>query len=270
MISRQRPCPRNALALSRAAFLACALLFVLAALLSGQPRSMRQRHLETATYWQDRQIAKGAAGPPYRPRAAWRDAPWACAIQRWDHTAFHIVNQRCANPFFDRVMPWVTQAGDAFTLAFFLIAVCIYSARRWPSVATTVRLGLIGIVLGLIPVVIKAGLFRYRPATLYPYDIVLLVRPLYGRSFPSGHAFAAFSVAVILARRHPVLAPWALGLALLVGISRVSVGVHWPADVLAGAALGAACGWSVVALHGRRAVTQAAPVESEWEEARVV
>jgi undecaprenyl-diphosphatase len=53
-------------------------------------------------------------------------------------------------------------------------------------------------------------------------------------SFPSGHAAAALSVAVGYASVSPQLAGPLIGLAAIVGASRVVLGVHFPADVLAG------------------------------------
>ncbi len=58
-------------------------------------------------------------------------------------------------------------------------------------------------------------------------------------SFPSGHAASAFGFAVGAARAQPALGPPLLALATLVAYSRVHTGVHYPADVVAGAALGA-------------------------------
>jgi undecaprenyl-diphosphatase len=57
-------------------------------------------------------------------------------------------------------------------------------------------------------------------------------------SFPSGHAASAFAFAAGAANARPMpLAPlWVL--ATLVGYSRVHTGVHYPADVLAGAFVG--------------------------------
>lgn len=57
-------------------------------------------------------------------------------------------------------------------------------------------------------------------------------------SFPSGHATTAFATALILAFWYPRQTGLFLGLAVLVGLSRVVLGAHFPSDVLAGAVLG--------------------------------
>ena len=62
-------------------------------------------------------------------------------------------------------------------------------------------------------------------------------------SFPSGHATTAFAAAVVLALWFPRGTVPFVGVAVLVGFSRVMLGAHFPSDVLAGALLG-----SVVAL----------------------
>lgn len=75
---------------------------------------------------------------------------------------------------------------------------------------------------------------RY-PDRVHPYSIE------HSPSFPSGHTATAFALATSLSIRYPkwyVIAPTALW-ACSVGISRMNEGVHYPSDVLAGAALGA-------------------------------
>ena len=73
-----------------------------------------------------------------------------------------------------------------------------------------------------------------------------------GTSFPSGHAATsaagAIMLAVLVRRAVPALA----ALAVLVAFSRVYVGVHYPLDVLAGAALGAAVAGAVALALRRR------------------
>lgn len=53
-------------------------------------------------------------------------------------------------------------------------------------------------------------------------------------SFPSGHACAALAVGLAYAAAFPAWAAVAIGLAVIVGFSRVRLGVHYPGDVLAG------------------------------------
>ncbi len=98
--------------------------------------------------------------------------------------------------------------------------------------------------------VLKAVLQRPRPGA----EFALL--PLEGWAMPSGHAarLAAVSVAVLVAagwsasgeRRTQALAlAWALVAAnVVIGAFMVYLGAHWPTDVPAGWALGAALGWA--------------------------
>jgi undecaprenyl-diphosphatase len=95
---------------------------------------------------------------------------------------------------------------------------------------------------------VKDATSRTRPFEAHPQ-----IHPLYvvhSSSFPAGHAATAFAGAVILSAAARRFAPYFAGLAVLIGFSRVYVGVHYPTDVLAGAALGSLVGLvSAVALR---------------------
>jgi membrane-associated phospholipid phosphatase len=95
---------------------------------------------------------------------------------------------------------------------------------------------------------------RPRPPVRYPEPHALIGVP-HDASFPSGHASTSFACATVLVAFAPRLAPlWAI-LACAVAYSRVYVGVHYPADVLAGAALGTLVALGVLVLWRRYAAT---------------
>jgi len=106
---------------------------------------------------------------------------------------------------------------------------------------------------------LKAGFERPRP-DLVPHGSIV-----HTASFPSGHSMMStvfyLTLGALLARLQPKrrLKVYVLSLAalitLLVGMSRVYLGVHWPTDVLAGWTVGAVwalCCWLVALLLQRR------------------
>ena len=99
---------------------------------------------------------------------------------------------------------------------------------------------------------LKEAVDRPRPPRADPtFEAAVPLAP--SPSFPSGHATTTFACAVAIALLVPRLRLAALGLALTVGLARVYLGVHYPLDVLAGAALGSLIG-AAVALLVRRAL----------------
>lgn len=93
-----------------------------------------------------------------------------------------------------------------------------------------------------ITMAMKFTFNRQRPYEKYP-DLIHPISTEPDPSFPSGHTAAAFSLATSLSITCPkwyIIAPsaiWACG----VGFSRMNLGVHYPSDVLAGAAIGVGC-----------------------------
>jgi undecaprenyl-diphosphatase len=133
-----------------------------------------------------------------------------------------------------------------------LVVAGAFLVKRWRRGALLVVVTLAG--AGLLNWLLKFSFARVRPAAYFDY-------PLPGSpSFPSGHALFAASVfgglAVLLTARIPnrllELAIWlvAILLILLVGLSRVYLGVHYPSDVVAGYAIGAI--WVTAVAFGDR------------------
>jgi undecaprenyl-diphosphatase len=81
---------------------------------------------------------------------------------------------------------------------------------------------------------------RPRPFSAHPGSVHTLVSRSTDGSFPSDHAAAAVAIAMVLFLFHRRLGSLALVVTGLVCVARVYVGAHYPGDVAAGAALGAA------------------------------
>jgi undecaprenyl-diphosphatase len=109
----------------------------------------------------------------------------------------------------------------------------------------------VGIAAGLTTV-LKDFVERVRPALADPQITALVATPD-SASFPSGHAATAFAAAVAVGAFYPRIRWPLLGLAALVGLSRIYLGVHYWLDVIAGTALGIGLGLAVVWVT-RRAV----------------
>jgi len=104
---------------------------------------------------------------------------------------------------------------------------------------------------------------RQRPPRTYP-EITTLVSLPHSSSFPSGHTTTSFACAVFLASTLRSRRAWALliALAALIGLSRVYAGVHYPLDVVGGAALGTVIGLALIAL-ARTVERRSSPLQTE-------
>ncbi len=94
---------------------------------------------------------------------------------------------------------------------------------------------------------IKGGTRRPRPSAVLA-ALSLSVPPLDRFSFPSGHTLHAVLFTVIAWWSVPWLGAVLAPCCLLVATSRLVLGLHWPSDVLAGAAIGGGLAASAIAL----------------------
>jgi len=108
--------------------------------------------------------------------------------------------------------------------------------------------GLLAFLIELpLYLLLKNTIRRSRPADAAD-ALCAFIQPSDKFSFPSGHTAAAFVMATLLTAFYPPVALVAYPLALAIGASRVTLGVHYPSDIVAGAVLGSGCALLALAL----------------------
>jgi undecaprenyl-diphosphatase len=176
----------------------------------------------------------------------WSEPRW----QQLDRNLTELV-QQWRSPALTRFMLGITTLGNS-VLLWTLVALCLVGGR--PATNARGRGVLVGLMLtaSMLNSLLKAWYSRPRPGIEFQ-PLVHESMP----SFPSGHALMSFCIygflAHLLARQQPGQGRrWALvagGLVLLIGLSRIYLGAHYPGDVLGGLVVGWPCLFAAVALH---------------------
>lgn len=143
--------------------------------------------------------------------------------------------QSIHNPILDKPMIFITILGN-FGCVWFIISIILMIIKKYRKYGILLFCSIV--LTGLVGSFIMKPIFsRQRPCDIYQ-NIELLIKIPVGASFPSGHAAISFAAATVLGFMNRKLGIFAFILAGLIAFSRVYLFVHFPTDVLAGAALG--------------------------------
>lgn len=114
--------------------------------------------------------------------------------------------------------------------------------------ACTLQMGGVAVLNLALYYYLKPRVCRLRPFEACP-DVRACARTLDRYSFPSGHTMHAVSFAIVISYHFPVAAFAVAPFALLVALSRMVLGLHYPTDVAVGAAMGCATAALVLAVN---------------------
>ncbi|AYG79461.1 hypothetical protein DWB77_01575 [Streptomyces hundungensis] len=176
---------------------------------------------------------------------------WHKRLGAQDRALFHFAATRHW-PAAEAVLPRLSRSANHGVLWFATAAAM--NATRSPHARRAALRGVASLALASLTVntVAKRSVRRARPLL----DAVPLVRQLkrypITTSFPSGHAASAAAFVAGVALESPAWGAVVAPLGISVAASRVYTGVHYPGDVLAGAALGVGAAFAVRALVPKR------------------
>lgn len=158
------------------------------------------------------------------------------AIFQMDSAILLWIQDSVRADFLTPVMKLITHLGDKGIL-WILVTLALLAIRK------TRRLGVFCAVSMVIGLIVTNLIIKNWVARIRPYELIQGLECIVGKaddfSFPSGHTTNSLACAWVLFRRAPrKLGVAALVMAILIALSRLYVGIHYPTDVLGGAVIG--------------------------------
>jgi membrane-associated phospholipid phosphatase len=198
-------------------------------------------NIDDALSWKRIAVASEVAAELCAAGVLWLDAPVYFYLRRFDGAWARVVDVAFS------FKAWVLATAAALAVAAAIKN--LWRGKRSPeagmgikSIFRALRSVLCALLLsGAAVWVLKVSFGRMRPAFLEFLDKTGFYPFTSGWAFnsmPSGHAAASFAGLVMLGLLYPRLKPAAWMLAVVIGISRVCSGAHFPSDVLLGAIIG--------------------------------
>ena len=157
---------------------------------------------------------------------------WVARDRSWSQRLHH---RAAGRPLLLRAMVGVSLMSDG--ILWYTTVLLLPWLGGPQGTACAIRMLGLGALNLVVYTILKRHFARPRPYVDCP-DICACARSLDEYSFPSGHTMHAVSFGILLTAYYPALG-WILWpFAAIVALSRVMLGLHYPSDVLVGAALG--------------------------------
>lgn len=169
------------------------------------------------------------------------------SVTYWDVVCLNKIFGLDGKKLLSIIVPWISHSGNGYYYPALPLVIFFFD----PEKALQFLLAALAAFAMEVPlfILIKRCVRRDRPCETLT-TVHRRIVPSDRFSFPSGHTAAAVVTATLVSYFIPVLALPVFIWALLVGFSRIFLGVHYPTDVLAGIVIGLTCGSSGLAIIG--------------------
>jgi undecaprenyl-diphosphatase len=161
--------------------------------------------------------------------------PRLARVLEWDRACAVLLNQTLS-PAHERLWITVDRLGDCGPWLVLIVSIALLGGAEGAYCALHM-LG-VGVLAVTVYKLVKQCAGRPRPCVRIE-SVRRCVEPLDEFSFPSGHTLHAVAFSVVALVYFPSLTLALVPFVVLTGLSRIALGLHYPSDVVAGAAIGA-------------------------------
>lgn len=157
------------------------------------------------------------------------------AILNFDEAALLFIQETLRCTFLTPIMIFITRLGDTGFI-WILLGLALLFPKK------TRRGGFDMLICLLVAFIINDLMLKDWIARIRPYEVIegldILIAPETSFAFPSGHTNSSFACAMALTLAFGKKGAWSYVLAVLIALSRLYVGVHYPTDIIGGMIVG--------------------------------
>jgi len=165
-----------------------------------------------------------------------------------DYSIFQQINRFAGRWYFlDSLGIFLAKYLGYFLIFFLLLFLIKDFKKHLPMVIK----GFLAAILARLGFVELIRFLWHRPRPFIENNIHLLLEHSASSSFPSGHAAFFFALSTVVYFYNKKAGYLFFLASFLISISRVFCGIHWPSDILAGAAIGIFSGWLIILFSQR-------------------